>query len=115
MPEIRQDYYRGTVPVLAASFVIMFTVFFGKVAWAAFFITVFGTADVFDITSGIIVAVAGVRGFDNWMPAYLPWNGRRGFLKEISNTSDWKTLCKKGFNVNATEAPVRVNATPCCI
>ena len=24
--------YRGTVPVLAASFVIMFTVFFGKVA-----------------------------------------------------------------------------------
>ncbi len=89
--------YLGTIPVFTASFAVMLTVFFSKMAWAAFLITVFRTADVFDITSGIIVAIAGVRGFDNWMPAYLPWNGRRGFLEEISNTSDWKNLCQQQY------------------
>ena len=87
MPEIRQDYYRGTVSVLAASFVIMFTVFFGKMAWAAFFITVFGTAYMLNIASIIVIAVTGIRNFDKWMLMYFLWNGRRGFLKEISNTS----------------------------
>ena len=50
--------------MFTASFAVMLTVFFSKMALAAFLITVFRTADVFDITSGIIVAVAGVREFD---------------------------------------------------
>ena len=93
--------YRGAVPVFAASFVIMFTVFFGKVAWAAFFITIFGTAYMLNIASIIVIAVTRLRYFDKWMLLYFSWNDRRGFLEEISNTSDWKTLCKKGFNFNA--------------
>ena len=56
--------YLGTVPVFTASFVIMFTVFFGKMAGAAFFITVFGTTYMLNIASIIVITVTGIRHFD---------------------------------------------------
>ena len=93
--------YRGAVSVPVVSFVIMFTIFFGKVAWAAFFITIFGTAYMLNIASIIVITVTGIRYSDKWMLLYFSWNGRRGFLEEISNTSDWKTPCKKGLGFNA--------------
>ena len=83
--------YRGTVPV--------FTVFFGKIAWEAFFITVFGTAYMLNIASIIIIAVTGTRYFNKWMLLYFSWNGRRGFLEEISNTSCYDIFqckCNRG-------------------
>ena len=46
------------------SFVIMFTVFFGKMAGATFFIAVFGAAYMLNIAFIIVIAVTGIRYFD---------------------------------------------------
>ena len=56
--------YCGTIPVFTAFFVIMSTVFFGKMALAAVFIAVFGTAYMLNIASIIVIAVTGIRNFD---------------------------------------------------
>ena len=57
--------------MFTASFVIMFTVFFGKMAGEAFFITVFGTTYMLNIASIIVIAVTGIRYFDKRMLLYF--------------------------------------------